>query len=257
MWHSQQTAFTHALNTPGAAVPDIFLTSSSRFDVYRNNIAVSLSAALAEAFPVVKALVGDAFFAALAQAYVRANRPDSPVMLHYGQDFPDFVDGFEPARSVPYLADVARLERAWLNAYHAADAAPIGIGALGAISQPALDETCVRVHPSLHLIRSDWPVVSIWRAHQGTQMPDLSGLKMVAECSIVVRPMLDVHVATVPLNVYPLMRALVDGEPLARTFARLDDAPEIDSSAQLVAFFDAGCVTGLFQHHETGEKSSS
>lgn len=257
MWHNQQAAFVDALNDPMAGVPDAIAGTSSRFDVYRNNSAVSLRQALAEAFPVVKALVGDDFFAALAQAYVRDNRPGSPVMLHYGQEFPAFVDRFEPARSVPYLADVARLERAWLDAYHAADAAPINIDALGDVREADLDDICLRLHPSLHLLRSKWPVVSIWQAHQGTQSPDLSGLKWAAECALVVRPVLDVHVGAVPLDVYPLMRSLVDGEPLARACAHADDARDCDPSAQLATFFSAGCVSGLYQHGKTGGDETS
>lgn len=252
MWHNQQAAFVDALNNPTTDVPDAISGTPSRFDVYRNNIAVSLGQALAEAFPVVKTLVGDDFFAAMAQAYVRGNRPSSPVMLHYGRGFPTFIDGFEPIRNVPYLADVARLERAWLDAYHAADAEPLDIAALGAVPEVTLDDTCLRVHPSLQLFRSEWPVVSVWLAHQGTQTPDLSMLEMVPECALIVRPAMDVTVGTVPAETYPMVWALADGEPLARACTRLDDVSDTDPSAHLAAFFSAGCVTGLFQHGETG-----
>ena len=62
---------------------------------------------------MVRLLVGEEFFRAMAQIHVRAHRPRSPLMFEYGDELPDFIAGFPPAADVPYLADVARLEIAW------------------------------------------------------------------------------------------------------------------------------------------------
>ena len=82
--------------------------------------------ALSANYPATRRIVGEEFFAAMARAYVGRNPPRSPMMFDYGADFSNFVARFEPADWVPYLADVARLERAWLEAYHAADALTVG-----------------------------------------------------------------------------------------------------------------------------------
>jgi hypothetical protein len=87
-----------------------------RFAVYRNNIAVSLIASLAARYPVTRRLVGEDFFHKTAWAYVAANKPQSPVLIHYGQGFPAFIARFEPARDMPYLTDVACLENACVEA---------------------------------------------------------------------------------------------------------------------------------------------
>jgi hypothetical protein len=81
-----------------------------RFAVYRNNVMVSLIDALADSFPVTQALVGEEFFRAMAGVFARAHPPRSPVMAHYGDGFAGFIEDFQPAASLPYLADVARLE---------------------------------------------------------------------------------------------------------------------------------------------------
>ena len=66
----------------------------------------------------------------MARAYALAEPPRSPVLMDYGAGFADFIAGFAPAASLPYLPDVARIERAWREAYHAADAEPLTAGGL-------------------------------------------------------------------------------------------------------------------------------
>ena len=69
----------------------------------------------------------------MARFHVRATPPTSPLLFEYGRDFPAFIEAYEYAQAMPWLADVARIERAWLDAYHAADAAPISAETLAAI----------------------------------------------------------------------------------------------------------------------------
>src|SRR5262249_47571907 len=137
-----------------------------RFAVYRNNVAAGLANALAERFPVVKRLVGDEFFRAMAHVYATAELPRSPVMLYYGETFPGFIDDFEPARQIPYLGDIARIEMARGLAYHAADATPLEPKAFAALASDGLGELRVRLHPSLSIITSAHPVYSIWHMNQ-------------------------------------------------------------------------------------------
>lgn len=136
--------------------------AARRFAVYRNNVVHGLTQALVRRFPVVERLVGPAFFAAMARVFVAAHPPRTPVLLRYGDAFPGFLAGFPPVAHLPYLADVARLELARGAAYHAADAAPLDPEAL----RTAGPRTRLRLHPSLRLLRSDWPVVAIWAANQ-------------------------------------------------------------------------------------------
>ena len=97
----------------------------TRYGVYRNNVATGLARALAARFPVTEKIVGEEFFTAMARDYVLLHPPSSPVLLHYGHGFADFVAGFAPAASLPYLADIVRLEDAQVQAYHAQDISPI------------------------------------------------------------------------------------------------------------------------------------
>src|SRR5262245_37344384 len=73
-----------------------------RFEIYRNNVVAGLTRALAIRFPATEKIVGEEFFAAMARAFVLRHPPTSPVLLNYGDDFSAFVEGFAPAKTVPY-----------------------------------------------------------------------------------------------------------------------------------------------------------
>lgn len=243
MWPEAQTAFAAAVRTSDRIKPNAVVGDADRFAVYRNNVGVSLRDALAQTFPVVNALVGDEFFDAMAQVYVRSHLPKTPVLLYYGGDFADFIDGFSPAADVPYLADVARLERLWLDAYHARDVAPVDISIFERVPEADLDRVVFEAHPSLGVLCSDWPVYSIWQAHQGSAAADLSAVEFVPEAVCVVRPHLEVQVSRLPAETALFTEAVLAGSPLG---AALDALPEhADATAVLSQFFLSGAVAGL------------
>ncbi|WP_158569195.1 HvfC/BufC N-terminal domain-containing protein [Pseudotabrizicola alkalilacus] len=164
------TAFDASLR--GAPLP-FGVTAASpaeveqRFAVYRNNVAVSLTAALAKRFPVIQRLVGEAFFAAMGRVYSEAHRPKSPALLEWGDSFPEFLDGFPPLSGYRYMADVARIEYARGVAFHAADARSASAESFISASPSQL-----RLHPSVQVLRLDHPAVSIWRQNQPGATPE-------------------------------------------------------------------------------------
>ena len=123
-----------------------------RFAVYRNNVAVGLIGALEARYPVSRRIVGDGLFRAMARAFVRAHKPRSPVMIAYGEEFPEFADAYLASADVPprvaMAADVARLENAWVEAYHAEDAGVATVAELGALGLEALPQTRLAFHPA-------------------------------------------------------------------------------------------------------------
>ena len=209
-----------------------------RFDVYRNNVAVSLVDALEATFPAVLSLVGREFFRTAGREFIRHAPPRSPVLIDYGSEFASFLDEFPAAQTVPYLGDVARLEWAWNRAYHAAEAMPVGIDALGAIDPMQVGERKFAFHPSGRLLRSPHPVVSLWAANTGQGRHEDVDLTR-AEDALVVRPQAEVVVRRLPPGGLEFMRALADDATLAQ-------AAEL--AAGEVADFDlAEHIGGLFQ----------
>lgn len=245
-----QRDFAAALRDAARPVPAAVTAMSAGpgargFDVYRNNIAVSLIEALETAFPAVRKLVGDEFFKALAKAYSVEEPPRSPVLLLYGRGFGAFLDGFPPAREVPYLGDVARLECARLHAYHAVDADPLDIARLSAVPQAELGGLGFSLHPSLQLLRSRWPVVSLWAASSGADPAAEVNLK-VAQQAAVIRPGLEVDLRLLPAAGYGFIGQLMEGATLAEAAERAArHDPAFDLAEHLQGLFQIGAVTAL------------
>lgn len=169
-WHAE---FAAALLDPDRRLPAGLVAWNGsdvtrRFAVYRNNVTVSLVDALGETFPVVRQLVGEDFFRAMARTYVRTHPPASPVLALYGEGFGTWLAGFEPVQALPYLPDMARLEYARVAAYHAADAAPLSAEALATrwADAAALPASRLVLHPSCQLLGSVFAVRELWAAHQ-------------------------------------------------------------------------------------------
>ncbi len=255
-WRETQAAFASALRDPGLAVPAAVgprehTVPQARFNVYRNNTAVSLTEAIADTYPVVRELVGDDFFDAMARAYVGENVPASPVLIDYGEEFADCIDGFEQAAAVPFLADVARVEWAWVQAYHAADRTSLHAEALQTVDPEALGEARLELHPSLHLIQSEWPAISIWSAHQNTDTEARQGalrdLAQAGETGLVVRPEFDVDVQLVQPALWHLLAALRDGATLGAAAETLD-ADDIEHFGGMLGYiFATGAVVDIQQ----------
>jgi hypothetical protein len=143
------------------------IAAAERLDVYRSNTLGALTDALADAFPVVCQLVGERFFAAVAQAFVYAQPPASSCLAEYGAGLPEFLAGFEAARGLPYLPDTARLDWAVHRAFHAPDAAALDPARVTAIAPSDYDRLRFTPHPACRIVTSRFPVDRIWRAHHG------------------------------------------------------------------------------------------
>src|SRR5271170_5305176 len=152
-------AFSPALLDPQSELPTVVSGPNQkmafkRYNVYRNNVTVSLIDALAAIFPATQRITGVGFFRAMARFHIRATPPTSPLLFEYGRDFPSFIERYEYAQSLPWLADVARIERAWLDAYHAADMKTLSPTALASIRPEQLSDVSFVSHPASRIVRS-------------------------------------------------------------------------------------------------------
>jgi hypothetical protein len=230
-----QHIFRRALLEPGLPIPPGLFgpdgaAAGRRFDIYRNNVAVGLKDALAASFPVLRALLGDVFFGAMSGLFLRAHPPATPLMMFYGDSMPGFLAAFQPAAHLGYLPDVARLELAIRRSYHAADAAPVDPASLQSLPTEAFLRARPVFAPAMLLLRSDWPLFSIWSANtRGTPPPSAR----TAEDVVVLRPEFDPVPHLLPPNAGAFLAALTGGA----TFGEAITAAPGD--------FDLGATVGL------------
>lgn len=246
-----QADFAAALFDPERPLPGGVTSArgepdARRFDVYRNNVVVSLTKALMQRFRVSARLVGEEFFRMMARAFIEVEKPRSPLLFAYGEGFPDFIETFYPADPMPYLADVARIERAWTNAYHAADAVPLGVADLAGMDAALLPALRLVRHSAAALIRSAYPAGSIWAAHQDEEFvsPKHNGPETV----LVVRPDMEVGVHIVPEQDAGFAVALLAGDTLgaaAESAAKAD--PRFDFGQAVVGLVGLGAFSVILQ----------
>lgn len=224
-----------------------------RFAVYRNNVLGGLVRALEARFPVIRRLVGAEFFVTMAASFAARHPPRSPLMFEYGAGFDAFIAEFAPAAGLPYLADVAALEFARGRAFHAADAAPLAVADFAAVAARDIGGLRLVLHPSVAVLRSRHPVVSIWTAHQSSGEP-APVAAWQAEDALVFR--VADAVATVPLRPgeAAFLEAIARLVPLGdATSAALEEAPEFDTGNALARLIGGGLVVALQHEMENAE----
>jgi Putative DNA-binding domain len=247
---SFEGSFAGALLNPDRPVPDGVIAHNAaiptrRFAVYRNNVVVTLSNALKNRFPAVEKIVGEEFFTAMARAFVTEQPPRSPLLASYGDGFAAFITAFEPARGLPYLADVARLEAARTNAYHSTDAVPVDTDRLAALDPSAIAEIRIDLHPSIDIVRSQYPVLTIWAMNTGER--ELAPIEdWRGEDVLVARPRLDVEVRALPPGGAAFLLALAESHPLGQAAeSALADNPDFDLTGNLAGLIGSGLVRDI------------
>jgi len=237
-----QSDFASALRHPELAVPQGVIAHNSdqpreRFAVYRNNVVVGLVSALEARFPVARKIVGEEFFRAAAKLFSAGHPPRSPILMFYGEEFPSFLADFGPARKVPYLADVARLEAARTRAYHAADAKPLAPETLAVTAQDALAGMRFTLHPSLEVVASSYPIVTIW-AMNSAEMELAPVTDWRGEDALIFRPKLEVEVRRLARGARIFLQSLAADNPLAEAAGAASAAgTSFDLAVNIAALF--------------------
>lgn len=238
-----QSAFAAALFAPaGHPGPLAALTGQPAFAVYRNTVMKACIDALEANFPSVERLVGNAWFRAAAALYVAAQPPDDARMLRYGDGFPAFLQDFEPARELPYLADVARLDRCWTEAHAAQDPAadtPLA----PPLSPDVLGSTRVAPHPAA---RWRWfaelPMYTIWSRNRG-DCADAGEIAWQGEGALLTRPQGAVFWRAASEADCAFLDACSGGAPLLdAASAALAVQPDADLGALLAGLLVAGAL---------------
>lgn len=191
------------------------LTPKDSLHVYRNNVMLSLIDVLAEKYRAVQTLVGEVFFAQMAQHFIQQHPPDSGDLNQYGQGFASFVEHYESAQSLSYLPDMARYEWAWSTSFFAADDMAIDPNVFSQMDEAQLFDTPFPLRCCVQLLRSAYPLDAIWRycVQQGGEgePPDMTP---DVYCLLLHRVQRKVRCRRLDAATYEGLRALQDKRPL-------------------------------------------
>jgi hypothetical protein len=215
----------------------------NRMKVYRNNVMRSLTNAVTVVYPLTEKLVGVDFLAQAVRKYVTANPPDQGNLNFYGATFPDFIRDYEPARNLPYLYDMTRLEWAWETATLATDDEKLDPARLQGIPEDRIPYLRFTLRDSVRLIRSQYPldkIVDFCRAETQDGTLDIGGIETHL---MVIRPELQTQMRKLGKGEWILLTELRDRRTLLDA---AEKAMEADETFNLAAILQKHLELGTF-----------
>lgn len=150
---SFQRQFVQAIDRPAAGP----------LAVYRNTVIHGAVEALRANYPVVEQIVGEEMFEAIAVEFCTAWPPRSAILALYGEPFAEWLGQQAWTDDLPYLSDVARVERLQVECLMAADGEALGAEDALDLDLPGLR---LKLHPAVRFTWLETPAMSIWLAHQ-------------------------------------------------------------------------------------------
>lgn len=224
------------------------ISAAQRLQIYRNNLFESLTHALAAVYPVVAQLVGEAYFRHVARRFI-ADHPLASGNLHgFGCELPATLAALQSAAELPYLADVAALEWAWHEVYHAAECVSLQPAQLGDVPAAQQMDLGLQLAPAARLIASPYPILHIWQAHQ----PDADAGEFSISLDeggvrlLVLRRSLEIEFVLLDEAEDRWLRSLASGSTLAEaTLAAFEEGPAFDLAATLGRHLTLGSFAGL------------
>ena len=243
-----QNLFVSALLDASAAIPDGLSDAQSRpagrrFNVYRNNVVVSLTEALHTAFPATAALLGKANMDGLSGQFLRQNPPSSPLLMFYGDGFPEFLAAIPQLEKMGYLPDLARMELALRHAYHAADASPIDAQTLADLAPEDLMNTRLTLAPAVQVLTSQWPLHDIWCLGNDPNAPKP---RAIAQDILITRPEFDPIASVLPTGGATWIAAIQSGQSIGGAHEQTTThTPDFDLGATLALLIQGNAITTL------------
>jgi uncharacterized protein (UPF0276 family) len=240
-----QQLFAEALFAPAceeALAPQ--LKHAERFALYRGNLSATWAKALAAAFPVIKQLVGEEFFDALAREYGRAQPSGDGDLNRFGAKMGEFLQGFPHTSDLPYLPDMARLEWLLHRAHYAPSVETIDAQALAAIPPEDIESATMALAPAVCLFASEWAVVPLWLAHH--EQAEFPQDMQQPTQAIIVRPQWKTAVLEQSAAAWAALSVLQQGGTFG---AALDEAfgrdEEFNVAAQLQQWLEQGVFSAV------------
>jgi hypothetical protein len=226
----------------------------ARLNVYFNNTYINLRGALRDVFPVVERLVGGRFFDYAADQYISKHPSTSGDINRFGATFATFLAGFDPAASLAYLPDVARLEWAMHEVFHAADHSPLTTDRLALVMRVDCSTLRFRLNPACRLLASPFPVSRIWHVNQSPATgSDYVDADSGSDFLLIRRRNFVVEARPLEPAAFKMLQSLHAGASIEEAY---DDATLVDDAFALGAFIQQHILEATFVDFDTTNVSS-
>ena len=142
------------------------LSAADRVDIYANMYFYRLLDVLKEDFPATLKVLGDTRFHNLVTGYLVEYPPTEPSVFYCGRYLADFLRDHPMRERAPFVADLAMLERALVESFHAEDAVALDAAAMRAIAPAKWPSLKLAIHPAVRILPLQWRVAATLRAVQ-------------------------------------------------------------------------------------------
>lgn len=186
------------------------LSVQQRFQIYQHNYFSTLIDALQSVYAITYQLVGEDFFVYMAKDYILHNPSLSGDIRQFGKDFATFIATFPAVQYLPYLADMARLEWAYHEVFHAADVECFNLAELQSMDKNTYPQLKFLLNPACRLIESEYPILEIWQLHQGDN-DKIIELSSSHDKVLILRVGLEVTLTRLNAAEFVLLQAFAEG----------------------------------------------
>lgn len=221
------------------------ISAGRRIAVYRNNSRISQTEALAGIYPAIQQLVGEEFFEHMAEYYGAKYPSTSGDLRDYGESLAQFLSAFEPAAQLPYLPDVARLEWAWHECFHAATTKAADSAVLKSLANEAAENARLSLIPASRLLISDYPIARIWEfALNPSQQQEKLDLDALGDSRLLIARSADsVNVMELTPGQFFWLDLINAGVTLETLFEQtMHSYPDFDFAVNLATFVELGVI---------------
>ena len=229
-----------------AIVPGGTLDAAGALAVYRIGYVARLTEQLGETYRTVWRAVGDESFYALSREYIAAHASASYNLSDYGRSFPEFLAGSREAVAAPFLPDLARLELAFHEVFHAAAHAPITAGELATIGGhgDGLAGVKLEIGGAVRLLACEHAVLELFRHRDDDAEPDVGDTGR-RQWLLLYRRRSDVFVEEISCGTYAALDALAHGETVDAALERACASEPSFSAADASKLFETIATHGL------------
>ena len=214
-------------------------------EAYHANVLGSLTNAILQSFPLIASITGEDFLRAMAKSFIIKNPPSTACLNTYGDTFDAFIAQYPPARSLPYLPDIARLEIACNAAFYAHDDQPFTAQDMAKVAPDQLEILHLTLRQNVRTITSEYKLWDIRKLCLGVTNDEIQNFNAPkAEHLLISRPQLEVHVRPISLADVTFLSAIQDEETLGQAAAKtLGAHPNYDLQQALARFINADIFT--------------